>query len=454
MEEVHNKKVVILGAARSGMAAASLLRELGSHVFVSDIAMTEKKQQEIKILEGLGIPFEFGQHSEKIYDTDFIVLSPGIPLTSTVVQSILKKGIPIYSEVEVASWFCQSPIIAITGSNGKTTTTTLLGEILRTEMPDAIIAGNIGTPFSNQVLEGKTTSWASVEISSFQLETIKHFHPKVAIILNLAPNHLDWYESFEDYVKAKLRILINLSRDDYLIYNGDDHFLQKKLKSCQAKKLYFSLTDEKADALIKRNTIFLEKKSLIPTSQILLKGAHNYMNAMAACLAARCADISDDSIVGVLQTFKGVEHRLEHVATVRDVRFINDSKATTIESLTVALNSFDTPIILIAGGKDKGSDYSQINELIRKKVREVFLIGAAQERIASSWKNITKINFAQNLEEAVDDAFNKAYKGDVILLSPACSSFDMFHDFEDRGRKFKQIVSQIVTNYENNETKK
>jgi UDP-N-acetylmuramoylalanine--D-glutamate ligase len=453
MEEVNNKKVAILGAARSGMAAASLLHQLGSHVFVSDIAMAEKKQQEIEILEGLGIPFEFGQHSEKVYDIDFTVLSPGIPLTSTVVQSILKKGIPIYSEVEVASWFCQSPIIAITGSNGKTTTTTLLGEILRTEMPDAIIAGNIGTPFSKQVLDSKTSSWAVVEISSFQLETIKHFHPKVAIILNLAPNHLDWYESFEDYIKAKLRILINLSPDDYLIYNGDDHFLQKRIASCQAKKLYFSLIDEKANAFIKEDTIFLEKKRLIPTSQILLKGDHNYMNAMAACLAVKCANISDNSIVAVLQTFNGVEHRLENVATARDVRFINDSKATTIESLTVALKSFDTPIVLIAGGKDKGSDYSRVNELIRKKVREVFLIGAAQDKIASSWKNITKINLAENLKEAVYNAFSKANKGDVILLSPACSSFDMFHDFEDRGNKFKQIVNQIVTEYENNETK-
>ena len=452
--DVKNKKVVILGAARSGVSAALLLKNLGSDLFVSDIANKKQKQQEIKILEKLGIPFEFGQHSNKIYDADFVVLSPGISIAIPKIQSILKKGIPIYSEVEVASWFCKSPIIAITGSNGKTTTTTLLGKMLQSEMPEAIIAGNIGSPLSGQVLNSNKRFWASVEISSFQLETIDRFHPKVVVILNLAPNHLDWYSTFEDYVNAKLRIVKNLDPQDYLIYNNDDPLLVEKVKTQQAKKLCFSLKDHESDAYTKNEAIFLNNNKLIDISQVMLKGQHNQMNIMAAALAAKCANISEPSIIKILSSFTSVEHRLEHVQAINNISFINDSKATTLESLSVALQSFDTPIILIAGGKDKGSDYSRVNSLLKKKVRAVILIGSAQDKMASAWQDITDITRAISLEEAVHKAFSMAHRGDVVLLSPACSSFDMFQDFEDRGRKFKQIVNKIASEYEDNQAKK
>lgn len=447
--DVRNKKVVILGAARSGISAALLLKKLGSFLFVSDIASKEQKQQEIKTLEEMGIPFEFGQHSDKIFDADFVVLSPGIPITLPKIRSITKKGIPIYSEVEIASWFCKSPIIAITGSNGKTTTTTLLGEMLRSEMPAAIVAGNIGVPFSGQVLNSKKQYWASVEISSFQLETIDRFHPKVVVILNLAPNHLDWYRTFNDYVNAKLRILKNLDPQDYVIYNGDDPLLVNKTRACRARKLCFSLKAQECDAYTMNGTIYLNKKRLIAISRVLLKGQHNHMNIMAAALAARCANVSKHSIIEILASFKGVEHRLEHVKTINKIRFINDSKATTLESLSVALQSYDTPIILIAGGKDKGSDYNLVNNLLKTRVREVILIGSAQDKMASAWQNITNITRATNLQEAVYKAFSMAHQGDIVLLSPACSSFDMFRDYEDRGLKFKQIVEKISIEYEN-----
>jgi len=447
--EVKNKKVVILGAARSGMAAVSLLHQLGALVFVSDIAPRYDKIKELEILEGLRIPYEFGEHSDKIYNADFIVLSPGIPLTSKVVQGILAREIPIYSEVEVASWFCKSKMIAITGSNGKTTTTTLLGEMLKLELPKVIVAGNIGAPLSGQVLNSLSSSWASVEISSFQLETIDSFHPNVAVILNLAPNHLDWYVNYEDYIKAKLRILKNLDEDDHIVYNADDLLLGERLKECKAKKLRFSLQNEQVDAYTKNNYLYINGHKVIDIDRVLLKGPHNYMNALAAGLAARCADITYDSMAKVLTTFKSIEHRLEYVTTVAGIHFINDSKATTIEALNVALRSFATPIILIAGGKDKGSDFSKVNDLIKNNVRAVVLIGMAKDKIAKCWQNLNPIHFADSLSEAIENAFHLAKKGDTVLLSPACASFDMFTDFEDRGKKYKEYVHKLKIEYEN-----
>ena len=340
-------------------------------------------------------------------------------------------------------------MIAITGSNGKTTTTTLLGEMLRTETPQSIVAGNIGNALSDFVLESKESNWAALEVSSFQLETIDKFHPRVVVILNLAPNHLDWYDSYEDYIHAKLLILKNLQKDDYLIYNADDALLNEKVQRCPAKKKTFSLSKINASIFIKQNAIVSEGKNLIPTDQIRLQGNHNYLNVMAASLAAKIAGIDEQHIIRVLQDFEGVEHRLEFVTDIRDVKFINDSKATTVESLGVALTSFKTPIILIAGGKDKGSDYSKVNNLLIENVREVVLIGSAKEKMSEAWQNIISIHKADTLSHAVQIAFDLARPGENVLLSPACSSFDMFKDFEERGKKFKEIVHKMKLKYEN-----
>jgi UDP-N-acetylmuramoylalanine--D-glutamate ligase len=443
MINVKNKSVTILGAARSGIAAAKLLKNQKANVFVSDIAPEDQKVSEMQVLKKENIEFEFGQHSDRVFNADFTVLSPGISSKSAMVKALLAKKIPVYSELEMASWFCASPIIAITGSNGKTTTTTLVGEMLRTETPGSIVAGNIGNAFSDFVIESNQSAWATVEVSSFQLETIDRFHPRVVLILNLAPNHLDWYDSYEDYVTAKLRILKNLQETDYLVYNADDKLLAEKVQDCQVAKKSFSLIDKDSSIYLDTDSIYYKGKELINTQQIRLRGNHNYQNAMAAILAAKIAGIQDANIVRILKEFAGVEHRLEHVAEIAGITFINDSKATTVESLAVALTSFETPIVLIAGGKDKGADYSNINHLIKENVRRVILIGSAKEKIANAWHDIVTVDFSETLAQAVEMAFRSAKSGDNILLSPACSSFDMFRDFEDRGRQFKDIVNSL-----------
>ena len=291
MIDIKDKKIVILGAARSGLAAAKLLHKKQAVVFVSDHADQSEKQEAIKILRDQQISYEFGQHSDKVFEADLVVLSPGISSRLKIVWELRSKGIPVFSELEIASWFCASPIIAVTGSNGKTTTTTLLGEMLRTEMPQSIVAGNIGNAFSDFVLDSNKSNWAAIEVSSFQLETIDTFHPRVVVILNLAPNHLDWYDSFEDYIRAKLFVLKNLQKDDYLIYNADDTLLEDRIRSSPAKKKTFSLSKSNATFFKEKNKLILEEQILITTDQIRLNGNHNYQNAMAAALAAKIAGI-------------------------------------------------------------------------------------------------------------------------------------------------------------------
>ena len=449
MMTVENKKITVLGAARSGIAAARLLKKKKARVFVSDCAPADHKQFEIEFLKNENIPCEFNIHSEKVFNADFVVLSPGIPKKSAIVENIISKGIPVYSELEVASWFCRSPIIAITGSNGKTTTTSLLGKMLRSKFTQSIVAGNIGEAFSDYVLESDESQWAVVEVSSFQLETIHSFHPHIVILLNLSPNHLDWYESYKEYIEAKTQILKNLDYDDYLIYNLDDKLICEIVQKNPAKKLSFSLNKTNALASSHNNALHLDGKSLIRTEEIKLNGSHNYQNAMAATIAADIAGINRSSIIKVLKKFGGVEHRLEYVTEINGVHFINDSKATTVESLQVALTSFRSPIILIAGGKDKGGDYSKINHLISKNVRRAVLIGAAKDRMADTWDDLIPLFKSDSLAEAIKIAFDQAKPGENVLLSPACSSFDMFKDFEDRGQKFKEIVRTLKKKYEN-----
>ena len=291
MIDVKDKNIVVLGAARSGLAVAKLLQIKQANVFVSEQAEESTKQVEMRILEDQQIDYEFGQHSKRIFDSDFAVLSPGIPSHSSIVQEITSKGIPVYSELEIAFWFCASPIIAITGSNGKTTTTTLLGEMLRTETPQSIVAGNIGNAFSAVVLESDESNWAVLEVSSFQLETIDKFHPRIVVILNLAPNHLDWYDNYDAYIEAKFLILKNLRDDDYLIYNADDQLLSEMVQKCPAKKRTFSLRNPDTTIYIKDNSVISHDKKLIGTDDIRLNGNHNYQNAMAAILACKnCRD--------------------------------------------------------------------------------------------------------------------------------------------------------------------
>ena len=443
MEHIRDKQIAILGAARSGLAAAKMLTKLGANCFVSDNAPVESKVDEKNILDQESIEYEFGGHTDRIYQADFVVLSPGISKETPVVKKITQMKIPVYSELEVASWFSRSPIVAVTGSNGKTTTTTLLGLMIQAVMPKAAVAGNIGNPYSNYVLHEDPSAWTVLEISSFQLETIEKFHPRVAVLLNIAPNHLDWYKTYNDYIDAKMRILKNLTSADFLIYNLDDSVLVEKTMHTPAKKLTFSLHDSSASAYIKDEKIYLYDQPLIETVHIRLKGNHNIQNIMAAGLAAQISGVENKTICSILTSFAGVEHRLEYVNTINHVDFINDSKATTIESLAVALTSFFSPIILIAGGKDKGSDYTKLNELLVKHVRCAILIGSAKEKMNRAWQDLIPMHLVDDLSDAVKLAFSLTKPGDNVILSPACSSFDMFRDFEDRGRQFKEIVNNL-----------
>ncbi len=441
---VKGKKVTVLGAARSGLAAARLLKNKGALVFVSDLAPAEQKADALQFLQNEQIDHEFGNHSQRVFEADFCVLSPGVPVASNVVQQLLSQNVPVVSEIEVAYWFFKGKLIAVTGSNGKTTTTTLIGEMLKRRYPQAIVAGNIGQAFSDFVEQSQQDSWSVVEVSSFQLETIDRFHPDQVVLLNFAPNHLDRYASYQDYMDAKWQVTKNLQPGDRFIYNAADAEILKRLPQLECQKSGFHIKgDEKAEIYFRDGTIWLDGQPFMEVQQMGLRGLHNYMNAMAAILAAKYAGVPEEEIKTVLRDFKGVEHRLEFVRELNGVRFINDSKATTVESLYYALQSFEQPIVLIAGGKDKGSDFSRLNEQISQKVKAVVLIGKATEKMQQAWQGLKPIHPAASLKEAVQTAYHLAQPGEVVLLSPACASFDMFQDFEDRGRQFKKIVNQL-----------
>ena len=442
--ELAGKKITVLGAARSGIAVARLLLRAGAQVFVSDSAPAESKKSEAGELKRAGIKYEFGQHSIKAHEAELVVLSPGIPVRSELVQSFIKRNIPVLSEIEIAYWFCESPIIAVTGSNGKTTTTTLIGEMLKKKYPQAIVAGNIGTAFSEYVEDSMPDNWAVIEVSSFQLETIDAFHPKQAVVLNFAPNHLNRYDSYEDYLKAKWRITKNLIKEDILIYNAADSKLSEWAEQidCNIQGFHIKGVENHA-AYYSNDTIFINDEKLAGTEEIKIKGKHNYMNVMAASLAALNAGVSREQICEVLRSFEGVEHRLEFVAIKNGITYINDSKATTVESLGYALQSFNEPIVLITGGQDKGSDFTQLNELICQNVKAIVLIGTSAEKMINAWRGLVPIYKEESLKNAVKRATELAEEKNTVLLSPACASFDMFKDYEDRGRQFKQVVHEI-----------
>ena len=440
--KVENKKVTVLGAARSGIAVAKLLTQNKAHVFVSDSGTPDKEN--MGLLKKLHINFETAGHSDRAFDAACAVLSPGIPVASNIVQGFFKRNIPVYSEVEAAFWFNKSMIIGVTGSNGKTTTTTLIGEILKEADSQTIVAGNIGQPFSEYVNESGEEHWAVIELSSFQLETIDQFKPNIAVVLNFAPNHLDRYDSYDDYLKAKWRITKNMKQKDLLIYNKDDKKLSAWAQNLDVRKHSFSLSSiNESGAGYDGKSLFLFGEKVIDVEEMNLRGVHNYMNAMAAILAARAVRVNESNIVKVLREFQGVEHRLEKVAEIHEVLYVNDSKATTVESLMFALQSFNHPIVLIAGGKDKGSDFSRLNDLIKKHVKALVLIGTAAQVMKNEWEQIKPLQLAESMEDAVRKATILSEKKDVVLLSPACASFDMFKDYEDRGRQFKKSVYRL-----------
>jgi UDP-N-acetylmuramoylalanine--D-glutamate ligase len=457
-EEIKNKKVSVIGGKRSGLAASRLLRSHGAKVFLSDAR--EPKDNVIKgELEKGKIAFEFGGHTEKVFDCDFVVVSPGVPSNSPIVKKLAGLKVPIYSEVELASWFCKARIVAITGTDGKTTTTLLTHRICenagRKSGFKAFALGNVGTPFSDYVDEMTEQDIAVVETSSFQLDYIHAFRPKVAVITNITPDHLDRYEySFNNYANAKFRIYKNQTPEDFLIYNYDDEFLRGFFEIQKIKPRVVPLSvkenlDKKfADCGYFENGKLItkfdnQKEEVIRMDEIKIRGTHNLYNSLAAALASRALEIRKDVIRESMMSFEGVPHRLEMVRDVQGVEFINDSKATTVNALWYALDTMTRPVILIAGGRDKGNDYSKVKSLVKQKVKLVVAIGESADKVEASFANTTKVIKVKTMDEAVKKSRKAAEEGDVVLLSPACASFDMFDDFEQRGEVFKRLVGNL-----------
>lgn len=451
MKMVEGKYIVIIGAARSGVAAAKLLKEHGADVFVSDagsVSETAKQQ-----LYEAGISFEEGGHSEKARSGDLVVLSPGVPTESEIVQLYLNNGKSVYSEIEAASWFTDNKLVAITGSNGKTTVTSWLNHVWKTAGKEHTLAGNIGFAFSD--FAGKAKGEVILEVSSFQLDHIHNFKPSVSVILNITPDHLDRYGGkLENYAASKFRITENQNSEDTFIYNFDDPLIKKHANELHAKQNHpqiwaFSIQNEVPEGAFVRDQQIVFKfnnkvENLMPMNEVGLSGKHNLNNGLATALAARAAEIKNEVIRESLQTFEGVEHRLEPVRELNGVKFINDSKATNVNAVWFALDSFRMPLTLILGGRDKGNDYSELESQIKEKVHTIIAIGESKNRIKEQLEHVVP-NYleADSMSEAVREAAKVAKRGEVVLLSPACSSFDMFDSYEHRGQVFKEEVNKL-----------
>jgi UDP-N-acetylmuramoylalanine--D-glutamate ligase len=453
LDRITGKKVAIIGMARSGLALAKLLKSYGAKVFLSELKSEDKLKEEIKTLEKLGIQWECGGHTDQVWtNKDYIVISPGVPDNIPVVQRAQSLNVRIFSEIEAASWLCQAKIVGITGSNGKTTTTTLVGEILKKAGREVAVAGNVGNAFSNVAERLSEDGIAVLELSSFQLEKISDFEPQIAALLNLSPDHLDRYPNYDAYVAAKLRVFENQGKEDFAVLNADDSLTEKIRKGLKAEVILFSAKREIKPGVFLRNGNVVSNLEgieirIIPAVEIGIKGPHNLSNSACAAAIALLLGVEPKVIASALRDFKGVEHRLEEVATIRGVKFINDSKATNVDSVWYALQSVPEPVILIAGGKDKGSSYNPLADFVKQKVKLLILIGQAAPKIRKELGEMTKTIDAKSLEEAVELAFQNSQSPDTVLLSPACASFDMFENFEQRGRVFKQKVRELQEKY-------
>lgn len=439
--------------AMSGVSCAELLKKIGAQVFVSEIKGRELLTPQINQLKELGIDFEAGGHTPKaILEKDFIVVSPGIPPDVPILSQAENSGIPIFSEIEVAFWLTDAKIIAVTGSNGKTTTVTLIGEILKQDKRECQVGGNIGIPFSTIVEKVSPNGFLVLELSSFQLERIEEFKPYISSVLNITPDHLDRHPDLKSYAEAKLRILENQTEDDFAVLNADDENSLKLASYGRSQKAFFSVQKElKEGAFIQKGKLVSrwngKEREIIEANQIGIKGPHNLSNASAACAICSILGITSQSMQKALKDFKGVEHRLEEVATISGVSFVNDSKATNVESVWYALQSVTPPIILIAGGKDKGGDFSKLRELVQKHVKVLILIGEAKKKLKDALGDLVPTLHSDSLEEAVELGFKEASCKDVVLLSPGCASFDMFEDYQHRGNVFKSCVKNLVQNH-------
>ena len=444
-----DKRIVVLGAAESGVGAAVLAKKKGFDVFVSD--MSEIKPNYKQMLEDYGLKWEEGQHTEAlILNADEVIKSPGIPDTAPMIRKIKEAGIPIISEIEFAGRYTHAKMVCITGSNGKTTTTSLIYHIFKEAGYNVGLAGNIGRSLALQIAEEKTFDYYIIELSSFQLDNMYKFRANIAVLLNITPDHLDRYDNnMQNYTDAKMRILQNQTEEDAFVYWADDPIIQKELKKygIRAQKCPFSILQKSgmigyiADGkyVIERPTPFnMEQESLS------LTGKHNMYNSLAAGIAAHLSGIKDETLRKSLSDFEGVEHRLEKVARVKGVEYINDSKATNVDACWYALESMKTPTILIVGGKDKGNDYSPIKELVKKKCAGLVYLGADNTKLHQNFDELgIPVADTHSMKECVEACAKMAKPGDTVLLSPCCASFDLFKNMEDRGDQFKALVRSL-----------
>ncbi|MCX6151658.1 MAG: UDP-N-acetylmuramoyl-L-alanine--D-glutamate ligase [Ignavibacteriales bacterium] len=449
MKNLEGKKISIIGAAESGVGAARLVKNFGGIPFVSDSASSAKFQEAITIFEQEKINFEFDGNTEKVFDCDFIITSPGVPSNSPVLIKAREKKIKIVSELEFSASICKGKIISITGTNGKTTTTSLCAHVFNACGLKTYLAGNIRPAFSELALDVKEDECVALETSSFQLDYTFDFKPKISAILNITPDHLDRYDNkLGNYLDSKLKVFKNQDNTDYLILNFDDKLTPKEISNTNVNKFYFSLNHAVENgAYLKGKKILFKRNGKEEfsclTSDISLKGEHNYANAMAVMIMAKIFALDNKKIISALSSFPGVEHRLEFVKEINGVKYINDSKATNVDSVWFALRSFDQSIFLILGGKDKGNDYNQIKDLVENKVKKIYAIGSSSDKVFNFFHKIVKVEVKASLGDCVTSANQEARENDIVLLSPACASFDMFDNYEHRGKAFKEAVNNL-----------
>jgi len=448
--DIVNKRVLVVGLGRSGVASALFLKARGARVTVSDAKTPDQLKEEIPKLLDEGIAVETGGHGERTFQgQDLIVVSPGVPVDTPPLVQARALGENVIGEIELAAQFFPGRIVAITGSNGKTTTTTLAGEIVTAGGSPTVVGGNIGTPAITLVQGATADTIAVLEVSSFQLETIHRFCPWIAVILNITPDHLDRHRTFAAYADAKARIFENQRADDLAVLNADDPTTAGLAPRTRAQVFWFSRKKEvKQGAYVHDGRIWFRdahgQREIMLASEIPLKGFHNVENVLAAVCVGALTAVPRERIRQAVRDFKAVEHRLEHVATIRGVEYYNDSKATNVDATIKALESFPANIHLILGGKDKGSDYTVLNDLLRQRVKRVYTIGAAAAKIESQIRGTVEIVHAETLENAIQRAHETAKSGDIVLLAPACASFDQFRSYEHRGRVFKEVVANLA----------
>ena len=448
-ENLLNKKITIIGLKKSGYAATILGHELGANIFVSeidnDLEIITNKNNLIK----KGIDVETGNHSNLVYDADFWVISPGVPNDIEIIKQAKALNIPIIGEIEFASRFTSTPIIAVTGSNGKSTTVNILYSMLKTDKLQPILAGNIGIPFSEKVFEElKNPDLGNIyilEISSFQLEFIEQFRAMICVYLNISPDHLDRHKNMDKYLKIKLKMIKNHKKDDTVVYNNDDPILDVAFNDYLLEKIPFSISNQTPFFGVNETKIYNENNEpYVFIDDIILKGKHNLSNLLASATVAKLMNVDDKIIINTMKNFSGIDHRLQIIKEINEVTYVNDSKATNIHSVIVAINSFETPIILLLGGKNKNSDFRLLLPHTKRHVKHIVSYGEAGGEIAAAIGDAVRLNCVSSLSEAVASAHNLASPGDIVLMSPGCASFDQFNNFEERGEKFISLVNNLI----------